>query len=123
MLWTEEHYCEKNVIELCKCLGISEFLAKLLISRGIESHLEAEYFLKPKLALLEDPYEIPNLKCATIRICEAIEKKENILIVGDYDVDGAAATALLANYFNQINVSCVTCYCTVNSVKNYLGEF
>ena len=95
MLWNEEHYCEKNIIEFCKCLGISEFFAKLLLSRGMESHLDAEFFLKPKLALLEDPYEIPNLKCATIRICDAIEKKENILIVGDYDVDGISSTVII----------------------------
>ncbi|HCY58689.1 MAG TPA: single-stranded-DNA-specific exonuclease RecJ, partial [Opitutae bacterium] len=104
MLWTEEHYCEKNIIELCKCFGISEFLAKLLLSRGIESHLDAEFFLKPKLALLEDPYEIPNLKCATIRICDAIEKKENILIVGDYDVDGISSTVIIIKVLSAFGI-------------------
>ena len=72
MLWTEEHYCQQNIIELSKCLGISELLAKLLLARGIGSSLDAQLFLKPKLAFLENPYEIPNLKSATIRICEAI---------------------------------------------------
>ena len=104
MLWTEEHYCEKNIIELCKCFGISEFLAKLLLSRGIESQLDAEFFLKPKLALLEDPYEIPNLKCATIRICDAIEKKENILIVGDYDVDGISSTVIIIKVLSAFGI-------------------
>ena len=104
MLWTEEHCCEKNTLKLRKCLGISEFLAKLLISRGIESHLEAEYFLKPKLALLEDPYDIPNLKCATIRICDAIEKNENILIVGDYDVDGISSTVIIFKVLSAFGI-------------------
>ncbi len=104
MLWTEEHYCQQNIIELSKCLGISELLAKLLLARGIGSSLDAQLFLKPKLALLENPYEIPNLKSATIRICEAIEKKENILIVGDYDVDGISSTVIIIKVLSAFGV-------------------
>ena len=41
---------------------------------------------------------------STKRTINAIQKKEKIGIFGDYDVDGASATALLANFFNKINI-------------------
>ena len=52
-------------------------------------------FLKPKLAHLEDPLGMAGMAEAASRIHEAVEKKERILIFGDYDADGVTASALL----------------------------
>ena len=55
----------------------------------------ANPFILPKLAHLTDPFEIPSLHEAVNRICKAIKNKENILVIGDYDVDGITSTVII----------------------------
>ena len=62
-------------------------------------------FLTPSIRnFLPNPKIINDMEKSTIRTLQAISKKNKIGIFGDYDVDGAAATALLANYFSNINL-------------------
>ena len=70
-------------------------LARLLLQRGIAKNDEANRFLEPKLAHLADPFELPGLKDAVLRISQALEKKEPVLLIGDYDVDGITSTVIL----------------------------
>ena len=102
MFWSKKSVCEKLQKEITDGLGVSDLVSEILINRGIDSLIKAQSFLHPKLALLSDPYQVPNLKRAVDRICTAIKKKEKILIVGDYDVDGISSTVMtmkiLANF-------------------------
>ncbi len=70
-------------------------LARLLGMRGIISGESAERFLSPSLTHLHSPYLMSGLKTAVERIEAAIERKEGILIYGDYDVDGTTAIIIL----------------------------
>lgn len=70
-------------------------LAKLLLSRGIESRESAELFLSPSLEHLHSPYLMTGMKAAIDRLDAAIERKEGILVYGDYDVDGTTAVVIL----------------------------
>ena len=70
-------------------------LARLLVMRGIQDVESAERFLSPSLDDLHSPYLMRGLKAAVDRIECAIENKENILIYGDYDVDGTTAIIIL----------------------------
>ena len=70
-------------------------LADLLIRRGIEDSETAERFLSPRLEYLHDPLQMSGMKAALDRLEAAIERKEKILIYGDYDVDGTTAIVLL----------------------------
>ena len=70
-------------------------LAKLLLSRGIESREGAEPFLSPGLDHLHSPYLMGGMKAAIDRLDAAIERKEGILVYGDYDVDGTTAVVIL----------------------------
>ncbi|HXW91404.1 MAG TPA: single-stranded-DNA-specific exonuclease RecJ [Terriglobales bacterium] len=74
---------------------VSATIARLLVLRGIKQAESAEHFLKPSLAHLHSPYRMLGMKSAIERIEAAIERKEGILIYGDYDVDGTAAIVLL----------------------------
>ena len=74
---------------------IVAILARLLVLRGIGDVESAEYFLKPSLANLHSPYLMTGMKGAVDRIEAAIERKEGILIYGDYDVDGTTAIVIL----------------------------
>jgi single-stranded-DNA-specific exonuclease len=70
-------------------------LARLLLMRGIGNCETAERFLAPSLAHLHSPYSMSGMKAAVDRLNAAIERKEGILIYGDYDVDGTTAIVIL----------------------------
>ena len=70
-------------------------LARLLVTRGITGGETAEHFLAPSLAHLHSPYLMAGMQSAVDRIEAAIERKEGILIYGDYDVDGTIAIVIL----------------------------
>jgi len=70
-------------------------LARLLVMRGITDGESAERFLSPSLSHLHSPYLMSGLTAAVERIVAAIDRKEGILIYGDYDVDGTTAIVIL----------------------------
>jgi single-stranded-DNA-specific exonuclease len=70
-------------------------LARLLVVRGITGPETAARFLSPSLQHLHSPYLMAGVKAAVERIATAIERKESILIYGDYDVDGTTAIIIL----------------------------
>ncbi len=76
-------------------LGISPLLAQILINRGHNDIPAVKQFLKPELMDLNDPMLLPEMEKASNRIHQAICNAENILIYGDYDVDGISGTALM----------------------------
>ncbi|MBV9623219.1 MAG: single-stranded-DNA-specific exonuclease RecJ [Acidobacteria bacterium] len=75
--------------------ALAETLARLLVLRGIDFAEAARAFLSPALAHLHSPYLMTGLKAAIERLEMAIERKERVLIFGDYDVDGTAAVVIL----------------------------
>src|SRR5882757_9156337 len=70
-------------------------LAEMLVRRGIDEPEAALHFLVPKLAHLHDPLQMSGMKSALDRLEAAVERKEKILIYGDYDVDGTTAIVIL----------------------------
>jgi single-stranded-DNA-specific exonuclease len=78
-----------------KDLNLASALARLLVMRGITDIEAAEQFLTPSLSQLHSPYLMAGMKSAVDRIEAAIENKEQILIYGDYDVDGTTAIVIL----------------------------
>jgi single-stranded-DNA-specific exonuclease len=80
---------------LTRKLRISKPFASVLVNRGICDVDAAQRFLNPQLRQLADPLALPDMKLAVERILTAIEKKHQIIIYGDYDVDGVTSSALL----------------------------
>lgn len=95
MHWEEEVICEETADHLSRTLSISPILARFLVSRGISQSETAKNFLRPKLADLADPFDLPAMGEAVERLVRALKEKEKILIVGDYDVDGITSTVIL----------------------------
>jgi single-stranded-DNA-specific exonuclease len=91
-----------DVKHLMDVLGIDRVLAVLLSQRGIRSYGEAKAFFRPELSNLHDPFLMKDMDKAVDRICAAIDKKEKILIYGDYDVDGTTAVALVYLFLKKI---------------------
>src|SRR5947209_9065831 len=78
-----------------KSADASRTLARLLLLRGIETAESAAQFLSPSLSQLHSPYLMTGMKAAVDRLDAAIERKEGILVYGDYDVDGTTAVVIL----------------------------
>ena len=82
--------------------GWSGALAQVLAARGVTRE-SAETFLDPRLkTLLPEPYRIAHMEHAVSRFADAIGKGEKIAVFGDYDVDGACASALLVKYLRGV---------------------
>jgi single-stranded-DNA-specific exonuclease len=74
---------------------LASTLARLLLMRGIQDVDSAQRYLAPSLSDLHSPYRMAGMKAAVERLDAAIERKEGILIYGDYDVDGTTAIVIL----------------------------
>ena len=64
--------------------------------KGFGTADEVQAFLQPRLKSLSDPFLLPNMKAAVTRILAALDRRERIVLFGDYDVDGVTSLALLA---------------------------
>ena len=105
MLWTTIKTDEALVDELSKKLNVSKVMGRLLVQRGLKTIDSAEIYLRPRLAHLEDPFLIKNLKVAVERVEQAIKRKESIVVFGDYDVDGITSTVQLVSMFRQLGLA------------------
>jgi single-stranded-DNA-specific exonuclease len=88
--------------QLANALKISPLLAQCLVNRGFSEPDHISSFLQPRLKTLADPFLLPNMAAAIERLFQARERKEPLVIFGDYDVDGVTSTALLYEVFNQL---------------------
>ncbi|MEP5340108.1 MAG: single-stranded-DNA-specific exonuclease RecJ [Algibacter sp.] len=102
MRWTLKPKAEQEKIALLKeALQIDDTIATLLIQRGIETFDAAKTFFRPSLDDLHDPFLMKDMDKAVARIEKAIANNENILVYGDYDVDGTTSVALMSTYLKS----------------------
>ncbi|MCG6908736.1 MAG: single-stranded-DNA-specific exonuclease RecJ [Deltaproteobacteria bacterium] len=88
--------------QLVRSLGCHPVIARLLNNRSVFTSDDALRFLEPSLSHLRPPHHLLDIEKAAARIIAAVDKKENILIFGDYDVDGITATTLLYRFLDSI---------------------
>lgn len=99
MRWTiKPKPLQESIKKLQESLQVEEIVATLLLQRGINTYDEAKTFFRPSLEDLQDPYLMKDMDKAVSRIEKAIASKENILVYGDYDVDGTTSVALMSSY-------------------------
>lgn len=99
MHWTiKPKPSEDKVKLLAQALNVADFVATLLLQRGIETFEEARQFFRPTLEDLHNPYLMKDMDKAVMRIEKAIKNGENILVFGDYDVDGTTSVSLVSSY-------------------------
>jgi single-stranded-DNA-specific exonuclease len=102
MRWTlQPKPSPEKVKALATELKVDELIAMLLVQRGIETYEAARQFFRPSLSDLHDPYLMKDMDKAVTRIESAITNGENILVFGDYDVDGTTAVSLLSSYLKS----------------------
>ncbi|MGQ3087569.1 single-stranded-DNA-specific exonuclease RecJ [Flavobacterium sp.] len=91
----------EKVQHLAEALKVDDVIAALLIQRGVETFEQARSFFRPSLDDLHDPFLMKDMDRAVERIEAAIAKGENILVFGDYDVDGTTAVSLVSSYLRS----------------------
>lgn len=102
MRWTIKSKPEKEKVQaLQNALQVDEIIATLLVQRGIETFEQAKTFFRPTLEDLHNPYLMKDMDKAVSRIEKAITNNENILVFGDYDVDGTTAVSLVSSYLRS----------------------
>lgn len=99
---------DKDVVDnFSKLLNVPKIVSRILLNRGIDTMEKAKLFFRGKLDNLYDPFLLPDMEKAVDRIIQAIRQKENILIYGDYDVDGITAVAMLYMLLKQLGANVI----------------
>ncbi len=93
---------EAEAASLVHALGVPRIGAELLLRRGVSSPETATRFLDPRLKALRDPFGLPDMDRAVERAWQAIDRKEPILVHGDYDVDGIVGTSFLLKMLREL---------------------
>jgi len=103
--WSVQPFNETAATELQEALAIHPILCRLLTQRGITGFENARSFFRPQLDQLHSPWLMKDMHKAVDRLLQAFEKKEAILVFGDYDVDGTTAVASFYSFLKKIHTS------------------
>ncbi|MBS4008023.1 MAG: single-stranded-DNA-specific exonuclease RecJ [Clostridium sp.] len=99
---SETDWCA--VKRLSEMMKLHRLTAACLLQRGVSTVEEARFFLKGSLTELADPYTMAGTKEAVQRLAAAVDKRERLLIYGDYDADGVTSVALLTLALRKFGV-------------------
>ncbi len=103
--WTLPVLDERFALSVSQRLGVSDLVSRILVARGFDDINKIERFLSPSLKdQLPNPFSFKGMKEGVDRIIRALEGGEPIMVLGDYDVDGATSTALMIRFFRKLGV-------------------
>ncbi len=97
---------DKPQLELVNA-GYSPLLSAVLQARGVSTPEAAKTYLSRSSELLYDPLLLDGMEAAVARLKLAFERRENIAVYGDYDVDGISSSCLLCDYFRSRGTDCI----------------
>jgi len=101
--WIIKNTPENGKVEqLSKEINVNPVLSSVLIQRGIDTYKKAKFYFRPSLDSLHDPFLMEDMDLGIERLNRAIHNAENILVYGDYDVDGTTSVALVFSYLKKI---------------------
>jgi single-stranded-DNA-specific exonuclease len=93
--WIAPAPAQDAIGRLAEALGLHRLTAAVLVNRGFSDPPAVREFLSPHLEALHDPLQMRDMERATERLFAAIDKREPILLYGDYDVDGTTSIVVL----------------------------
>ncbi|MBL6929737.1 MAG: single-stranded-DNA-specific exonuclease RecJ [Rhodospirillales bacterium] len=100
--WFSRDLDERTALALTQRLDEPEIVGRILAARGVGLD-DVDTFLDPSLRrLLPDPSHLKGMEAATKRLARAVMQGEKVAVFGDYDVDGATSSALLARYVRAV---------------------
>jgi single-stranded-DNA-specific exonuclease len=92
---------DQKVEQLAELINVSPIIARLLLQRGVETFEQAKKFFRPQLTDLYDPFLMKDMDKAIDRIILGLQRKERVMIYGDYDVDGTTSVSIVFSYFSK----------------------
>jgi single-stranded-DNA-specific exonuclease len=92
---------DQKVEQLAELINVSPIIARLLLQRGVETFEQAKKFFRPQLSDLYDPFLMKDMDKAIDRIILGLQRKERVMIYGDYDVDGTTSVSIVFSYFSK----------------------
>lgn len=93
---------EEKVLHLQQALKINKTLCKILVQRGLDDYEKTKNYFRPSLTHLHNPWLMKDMDKAVNRITSAFNNNENILVFGDYDVDGTTSVASMFQFLKDI---------------------
>jgi single-stranded-DNA-specific exonuclease len=104
MRWIETQSDPETVNVLVRENQLHHIAAILLVQRNLLSAEQATAFLEPRLRDMSDPFLIQGLEDVVVRLIQAIQRQEKVLIFGDYDVDGVTSTTILVDVMRRFGL-------------------
>lgn len=92
---------DNQIAELSQSINVSRAIASLLLQRGIATYDDAKHFFRPGLRHLHDPFLMKDMDLAVARLNKAVKDRENVLVYGDYDVDGTTSVAMMYSFLKS----------------------
>jgi single-stranded-DNA-specific exonuclease len=92
---------DQKVEQLAELINVSPIIARLLLQRGVETFEQAKKFFRPQLTDLYDPFLMKDMDKAIDRIILGLQRKERVMVYGDYDVDGTTSVSIVFSYFSK----------------------
>ena len=102
--WKVYDIDNNKVNELIDNYNINELLATILVNRDIVDEEKLKVFLNPTRKDFHDPFLMPDMNIAVDRIIQAINKKEKVIIYGDYDADGITSITVLKKFLEDVDL-------------------
>ncbi len=105
--WTLKEYDKEAAENIASALSLSPVTAILLTERGCTDKKSALSFINKENTAMHDPFLLPDMKEAVLRIVKAAEKNEKTAVYGDYDADGVTGTSLLVMFLRSIGLDVI----------------
>ena len=87
--------------KIADAVGIPRIIVEILMKRNIVDSEDIRNFVFPEMANMYDPFLLKDIEVAVSRIIRAIERKERVMIFGDYDADGITSTSIMYKFLEE----------------------
>jgi single-stranded-DNA-specific exonuclease len=104
-IWRLPPHDPETVQRYARAAGVSPTVAMLLLNRRVTDPAHAQKFLDAPLIDLHPPQLLPDVPGAAALILNAVERKQSIVVYGDYDADGVTGTAILLQLFQHLGAT------------------
>ena len=104
-LWKETELDHNLCLAMEKDLKVSSVISKILVARGINDFDSAQNYFRPNKKQFHDGFLMKGMEESVTRLNEAINTQQNILIYGDYDVDGTCSVAMMVRFLKSLKAN------------------